>query len=256
MAGVWVKEFQQRGAPHLHFYVALPAAVSEEEMEQLRRRAIEGKRLEAWHGSYRARAMQRWGRWDGEFVPWLRTAWAEVVGTQGVTRNHHGRGVDVRVFFFTEAEENSANRDRVAQYLAAEAAKWRQKSPPDGFVRVGRYWGYWSGSVGFVRDVECLTMDHRVAYELQRRLARWVRLRLRARGVTLQNFERRRDGDGVTAYGLGIGDVRRLVRWSEAAVGRQIERRGTWAPRGYRGAVGGDAAVLPSVVTGTGERVV
>jgi hypothetical protein len=37
LTGVWVKEFQVSGSPHLHTYVALPDAVSAEEFEALRR---------------------------------------------------------------------------------------------------------------------------------------------------------------------------------------------------------------------------
>lgn len=231
LVGVWVKEFQRRGAPHLHLYVGLPDAVSEEEIARLRRRAIEGKWLEGQYGSYGGRSRVRWGRWEGDFVPWLRTTWAEIVGTQGITRDHHGRGVDVRVFFFTDAEERTRNRDRVAQYLAAEASKWQQKAPPEGFRHVGRYWGVWGRSQGFRPDVETVELDHRVGYEMQLRLARWVRLKLLAQGRTLEGFDRRRDGDGVTALGLTRADYERLLGWCERAVQRKVERRGLWGPR-------------------------
>jgi hypothetical protein len=256
IAGAWVKEFQQRGAPHLHLYVGLPAAVTGEEMEALRRRAIEGKWLEGVHGVHKGRSMLHWGRWAGDFVPWLRTTWAEIVGTQGITNRHHGRGVDVRVFFFTEAEEKAANRQQVAEYLTAEVSKRRQKTPPEDFVGVGRYWGHWSGAIGFVPEVQKVYMDWRVAYEFQRRLARWVRLKLRARGRPLENFERRRDGDGVTAYGLGREDTLRLLRWSEDAVARAVERRGMWVPRGHRFCEGGELPVQPSVDAKTGQPLV
>src|SRR5487761_1568875 len=59
VAGVWAKEFQRRGAPHLHLYVGLPSAMSGEEMAELRARAIEAKGLEAIHGTYQGRAMLR-----------------------------------------------------------------------------------------------------------------------------------------------------------------------------------------------------
>ena len=255
MAGVWVKEFQQRGAPHLHLYVALPKAVTEGEMERLRERATTAKRLERDLGRYQGRGQLRWGNWDGAFVPWLRTSWSEIVGTQGITRSHHGRGVDVRVFFFTEEQERLANRDRVARYLAMEATKWRQKQPPNGFLGVGRCWGYWRGSVRFLPDVQVVALDWRVGYEFQHRVARWVRLKMRAAGKPLEQFDQRRDGDGITAYGLGNADVLRLLRWSAAAVERKIRRWGAWGLTRPGHPVLAAAEVVPAVDKETGEVV-
>ena len=255
LAGVWVKEFQQRGAPHLHLYVALPSAMSEEEMERLRRRAIEAKGLEHVYGTYQGRGMLRWGHWEGEFIPWLRDAWSEVVGTQGRTRTHHGRGVDVRVFFFTEAEEHSANRQEVARYLGKEAAKWQQKQPPEGFTGVGRYWGWWPGDVDFVPDVQKVSLDWRVGVELGHRMERWVRWRMRATGASLEQFKLRKPGDGVTAYALSGADFLRVLRWSERAVERKIERRGRWTFRGGGPSVGGGDPVRSSVDKATGALV-
>ena len=224
-------------------------------MAELRARAIEAKGLEAIHGTYQGRAMLRWGRWEGDFVPWLRDAWSGVVGTQGRTRTHHGRGVDVRVFFFTEAEERGANRQQVAQYLAKEASKWQQKQPPEGFTAVGRYWGWWPGTVEFVPDVRKVSIDWRVGVELSQRLGRWVRWRMRARGVSLEKFDLRKPGDGVTAFALSREDFVRVLRWSEAAVERKIERRGRWTLRGGGPAVGAGDAVRASIDVATGEIV-
>lgn len=255
MAGVWVKEFQQRGAPHLHLNVALPSAMADEEMEALRHRAVQAKALERVHGTYQGRAMLRWGRWEGDFVPWLRDAWSEVVGTQGKTRTHHGRGVDVRVFFFTEAEEQAANRQTVARYLGKEAAKWQQKQPPEGFTGVGRYWGWWPGDVDFVPDVQRVSIDWRVGLELTHRLERWVQWRMRASGASFEQFKLRKPGDGVTALGLSRADFLRVLGWSEKAVERKIERRGWWTYRGGGPSVGGGDPVVKSIDQATGELV-
>jgi hypothetical protein len=90
-AGVWVKEFQQSGRPHMHLYLAIPDEVQAHEYEGLRERTVLRHRLERQHGRYDGRAKlpaigQKYG---GEFAMWLRDSWSEVVGTQGVVPAHH-----------------------------------------------------------------------------------------------------------------------------------------------------------------------
>jgi hypothetical protein len=51
--------------------------------------------------------------------------------------------------FWSDEAEQRADRTKVADYLAREAGKWRQKQPPLGFVGVGRFYGCWGRSVGF-----------------------------------------------------------------------------------------------------------
>jgi hypothetical protein len=222
LVGVWAKEFQRRGAPHLHWYVGLPTSMAQADFEGLQARTRLVWRLQQQHGKFRGRAMAPviGGDYGGEFGWWLRTAWAKVVGTDGVVKAHHGRGVDVKVFFVTE---QAAKKDRteVALYLAGEAAKLTQKEPPDFFVGVGRYYGYWGRQAGFEPVVEDLVLPPAVGREVERRLARWVSVKLgKRRGA----FDERRQGDGVTARGLGPVDAARVLRWSQAAADRKAQR--------------------------------
>jgi hypothetical protein len=241
LVGVWAKEFQGSGRPHLHLYVGLPSAMSADDYLGLRRRTLLRHRLEWHHGKYegRRRLPAIGGRYGGEFAMWLRTAWSEVVGTQGVVQHHHARGADVAVFFWSDEVAETADRTRVAGYLAAEASKWRQKQPPEGFAGVGHYFGRWGRRAGFNPVVEEIVIDRAVAWEAERRLARWVRLKLRSqrgrRSVDATAFAERREGDGVTALGLGPAEAMRVLRWAEAAAARKAASRKAATAAGTRG---------------------
>jgi hypothetical protein len=233
LVGVWVKEFQESGRPHLHLYIGLPTEMSAEDFEGLRERTLMRHRFEQAFGRHQGRAAlpaisQEYG---GEFAMWIRTAWSEVVGTQGVNQKHHARGVDVAVMFWTDEVAAIADRTRVAAYLAKEASKWRQKRPPAGFFGVGQYFGRWGRTVGFNPIVEERSVGRDVAEELERRLARWVnwKLRVESRGTSRTLVPKtalilRFWGDGITAFGLGPEQAARLLRWSEAAAARKAAR--------------------------------
>jgi hypothetical protein len=237
LVGVWVKEFQTSGRPHLHLYVGLPAAMSDEDFAGLRERTLLRHRLE-----------RRYGRWEGrnrtppvglpyggEIGNWLRDTWSEIVGTTGRPDDwrlqvlggggaHHLHGVDVAVMFWSEAAEAKADRTLVAQYLAREAGKWRQKRPPAEFDRVGRFYGVWGRSVGFRPQTTITPLDPVVASEVEARLARWVtwKLRVLRQGAPPEHrLAVRRTGDGVTAFGLGSKQAERIVAWSEKAAARK-----------------------------------
>jgi hypothetical protein len=242
LVGVWAKEFQASGRPHLHLYIGLPSEMAGEDFEGLRQRTVLGWKLVRRYGTYagRKRVPAIGGKYGGEFAMWARTAWAEVVGTQGVVQAHHARGVDVRVMFTDEAQEQAVAKDRteVAAYLAREAGKYRQKEPPEGFVRVGQYYGTWGRAQGFVPVVDELPLSQEVARQVEKRLARWVRWKLHAGSLRLVNnkwastpFDERREGDGVTAFGLGPDAAARVLKWSEAAAARKAAR---WAARDAR----------------------
>ncbi len=238
--GVWVKEFQQSGRPHLHVYVAVPDVVPETEYEGLRQRTLLRHRLEWQYGRYDGRAKlpaigQKYG---GDFAMWLRDAWSEVVGTQGVVAKHHARGVDVAVAFWNDEVARTKDRVEVAAYLAGESAKWAQKAPPENFAHVGRYFGHMGGALGFKPKERDIVVDDAVAYELERRLERLVRWRIVAKrrryGRTGPiTFDRRRRGNGVLAFGVRPEDVPKLLARCERAVARKARRgevRVAWGP--------------------------
>jgi hypothetical protein len=225
--GVWVKEFQESGRPHLHLYLAVPDSVPDQEFEGLRARTLLRKSLERKYGKYEGRAKLPpiGGQYGGEFAMWLRTAWSEVVGTQGVVKAHHARGVDVTVSFWTDEEARTRDRVTVAKYLAGESGKFAQKKPPAGFFHVGRYWGVIGEHLGFTVAEEDSIVAAAVAYELEHRMERLVRGRMLKQFGHSGLLSRRRAGTGITVLDLRPHETERLLRWSMAAAERKNARR-------------------------------
>jgi hypothetical protein len=199
LVGVWVKEFQSSGRPHLHLYVGLPSGVSDEDFAWLRDRTLERQRLQRKLGRYQGRRQTpplALGEHGSPFGAWLLSAWSEIVGTasdEGWKRipdpkgsdYHRQRGADVAVMFWSDEAEAGTDRTRVAQYLAGEAAKFAQKQPPPDFYKIGRYYGTWGRGVGFKPETTLTVLDPAVALEVETRLLRWVRWKLHVlrRGV-------------------------------------------------------------------------
>jgi hypothetical protein len=174
---------------------------------------------------------------------WLRNAWSEVVGTQGVLKAHHARGVDVAVSFWSDEVARTKDRVEVAAYMAGESAKWRQKQPPDEFPNVGRYFGYVGSGLGFKPDERETVVTDAVAYELEQRLARLVRWRIMAKAAKYGRtgpitFDQRRKGNGVQAFNVRREDVPKLLARCELAAARKAAKRDgspfVWGPT-FRG---------------------
>lgn len=213
--GVWVTEFQKRGAPHLHMYLALPDEVSEKEYVGLQKRTMERRRLERDVGRYAARGQVRAPK--GDFSMWLRTAWWEIVGSE--SSKHHGRGVDIATAFFSDKAEAEANRIRVADYFWRESGKWAQKQPPEGFGGL-KFYGRWGGKQGFKPVVTEAEVDERTGLELRRVLVRWQRQKMRD-AARRGGWEYRkgaggpRGRDGLTVFDVNGRDLLpSLLAWA------------------------------------------
>lgn len=214
--GVWVTEFQRRGAPHVHMYVALPDAVSDAEYRGLQQRTIRRRVAEKNFGSYEARRRLRAP--GGEFAMWLRTAWWEVVGSE--LSDHHGRGVDIATAFYSDEAEATANRVRVADYFWRESGKWAQKQPPEGFGPL-KFYGRWGQKKGFNPVVTEAQLNEQAGLEIRRVLRRMQlgKMREAARGSgrkVTPRTGRSRGRDGLTVFnvdGTVVGP--RLVEWAE-----------------------------------------
>lgn len=129
--GLWVLEFQNRGAPHLHLYVRLPERVSESDVEVLRKHTIANN----FGGRGPNGERLGWRAVTGEFGYWARHAWVDTVGTRGTVaeRKHSVAGVDVAAFYWSERAWQMADGLRVLEYLSDEIGKARQKVAPRGF---------------------------------------------------------------------------------------------------------------------------
>jgi hypothetical protein len=215
--GVWVEEFQERGAPHFHMYLGLPESVTDADYAQLVRRTIRRRQLEQRMGKFQARRSA--GLLKGEFAEWLLGAWSGVLGTEGTP--HARFGADVAPFFWggtvAEAAKGNVNWSRISEYLWAESGKWGQKEAPPGFGSPGRLWGVW--------DVDGLEGERevspQVAMQIRRVLFHLYRARIarsRAeRGLRPVKVRRTRGRDGLTVFALDGPEVAgRLVTWAES----------------------------------------
>ena len=235
--GVWVVEFQRRGAPHLHMYLGLPEEVSDKEYWGLQDRTMRRHRLERELGPYEARKRMRAP--SGEFATWLRTAWWEVVGSELST--HHGRGTDIATAFFSDEAERTANRARVAEYFWRESGKWAQKQTPEGFGPL-KFYGRWGQAEGFKPNPSHEELSEAAAYEVRRVLRKLVNLRLR-QAYALSGKKppkgagRSRGRDGMTVFDIdGEAWGPRLRAWAEVcAADKETERAGVEPVVWYRG---------------------
>jgi hypothetical protein len=237
--GVWVVEFQRRGAPHLHLYLALPDRVSEQEYRALQKRTIQRRVDERRIGKWQARANTPVLK--GEFGRWLRQAWWEIVDSQ--LSVHHGRGVDVATAFFSDEAEQSTNRARVAEYFWRESGKWAQKQPPEDFGPL-RFYGRWGQKQGFNPVVTEAEMDERTGLELRRVLLRMREGKFRELDKRLGRPPRRRGRprgrDGTTVFDIAGREIApRLLRWAQdlaaqKAAGADWENRTFIAGSGYK----------------------
>ncbi|MBX3283965.1 MAG: hypothetical protein KF703_01335, partial [Actinobacteria bacterium] len=155
---------------------------------------------------------------SGEFATWLRTAWWEIVGSG--SKAHHGRGVDLAVWFWTDRAEESADRVRVAEYLWRESGKWAQKQPPEGFGSL-KFYGRWGGAIGFKPIVSEAQMEEQAGYELRRVLRRMQEGKQREAaermGRPYRKGQTSRGRDGLTVFDVANGSLwaPRLLAWAE-----------------------------------------
>jgi hypothetical protein len=217
--GVWVREFQERGAPHVHLYVGLPDAVSDEEYRSLVGRTMRRRRLTEKVGKYEARRRAGSVQSEGAFAQWLLAAWSGCVGSGDAL--HARFGADVAPFFWgataTEAAAGNVNWGRVAEYLWHESGKWGQKQVPEDFGSPGRSWGKWGVRV-VVGQGE---LDRATAMELRRALwGLW-----RSRSTEKPRPRKPRGRDGLTVYGVDPETAHRLLSWAEGtAAAKRLER--------------------------------
>jgi len=151
LAGVWKLEHQRRGAPHFHLYAPCPLG-----------------RVAVRRGKGRA---ARWVEMD--FMSWVSTTWADIVGAEGEERRRHrlaGTGVD-----FAEGVRSSDPK-RLAVYFTRHTAKGSknkayQHELPEDWPHHGRWWGVW----GLRPSAVEVAVDEADFVEVRRLLRKWVR---------------------------------------------------------------------------------
>jgi hypothetical protein len=227
MVGIWRKEFTQppRQAPHIHWLLDLPTAVTNEDYEGFRRRVLLTRGLRWRTGSEyeaRRRTPAIGADYGGEFALWLRDAWSRAVGTYGKDRAHYARGVDVRVSYWTDGAKLAASRETVAKYLSMEWAKGSQSVPPQGFGFRGHWWGVRGKKV--LTSVRAQVEVHREVAKVMADLVERYDYYCRWKEFGYQRDKKFRYGRGASTIRLGPTDARRVQRWAEERVARRRER--------------------------------
>jgi len=222
MRGVWVREFQARGAPHFHMYVGLPEGLDEDEYKALVRRTIRRKQAERTKGKHEARRVA--GYMDGPFGRWLLRSWSEIVKGGAA---HARRGADVAPFFWggtvQDAEAGRVNWAKISNYLWRESGKWGQKTAPDGFVPAGRSWGMLvvAPRASETELEAAVAMEaRRVMWKIYRGQARRERERRGINGKIRKPFRGR---DGLVVFGLEREQSRRIILWATEEAARKAE---------------------------------
>jgi hypothetical protein len=173
--GMWVLEFQDlRGAPHLHVFIQAPAGVEDDELE--------------W---------------------WGFNVWSEIVGFDNygyVEITHRQQRLRFNVSGAWWANNRTAVE--VASYMWRHSGKIGQKTIPEDFVNVGKFWGVLDRKNLRQYRGEFCCEDSYLAF---RRVA--IRLSERRLGRKLRTYNR---GIGGTFAQLvnGLYDAPRLVAWA------------------------------------------
>ena len=150
--GIWKKEFQGRGAPHLHVYTCVPPGTV----------IFEGVGVPPV---------------EVDFAGWARMAWAEIVRhpDPDERRRHREHGVHL------DAPEGMRQADpaRLAKYFLKHAApgesskEYQHIVPPEWSDRPGRFWGRW----GLEKAVETVEVSRDDFDDLRRTMRRHSRSR-------------------------------------------------------------------------------
>jgi len=173
LVGIWKREFQYRGAPHLHFLAAFPAMVTVGVVRpRLKRFRVVGE----WEpDGLRLPRVGVYGR-DWSEIPyedWQSLHWADIVDAPG---NHFARhwlagtavdfskspymlsGVDLARYFLKHGSKTSDGKEY------QHVSPWVDSS-------AGRFWGVWGLSV----PVEGARVSEAEGYKVKRVLRRWDR---------------------------------------------------------------------------------
>lgn len=239
--GLWVKEFQASGSPHLHMLVGLPEKVTAQEYEGLRAHTLLRLSLESRYGKYDGRARLPAiggvaGEYGGMWAYELRTMWTDVVTGNAASRalavrQHHTRGVNVRVATFGD-DHPAAVSDwvRIADYLSKEVSKPSQKVASAKFGRVSRWYGVLHGEGGwFVPEVRAVVVTRDVWYRYRRVQRRYLKVVRGLRSRSGMAWAYRRE-QGVAVYGFSVAQSEQLLAWCERRADRRPLSRGRSVP--------------------------
>jgi hypothetical protein len=245
LVGVWVLEFQERGAPHFHLLVGCPESVAEKDYLGLVDRQVALESLKTAPLFYRGRPFRPTigrqvvgplqGRdFGGEFAETIRRHWSQAV-TGGTVGEHLARGVDIDTPRHGRGSEIDARN--LMAYLGTEIGKASQKQAPSGYGTIRRWWDLWGRDRGFrplgIRVVVPAEVGEAVTEAIQAWVVDRMAARFAAAGAEVVRRPVWREGVGATGIGLhgeellglveracsGLpgGEVRKLCRAVEEA---------------------------------------
>jgi hypothetical protein len=168
---MWVIEFQERGAPHFHMICGAPKGVEDRELRD-------------------------WG-----FNAWTALLVKDGLGYAEADAIHHWRMM-LRFNVSSTWWMGASAPEEIANYLWRESGKARQKTVPEGYVNLGRFWGFLGKRVAVDRRELCCE----AGYIEFRRLVRALRgpgdshaerkaLRTRLYRAQFRDLERGEDGE-------------------------------------------------------------
>jgi hypothetical protein len=166
---LWKREFQRRGAPHLHLYATQPGGVAGEG-----RRARHEAELAAWRGAGAVGHPPRWRSVVGDglrLTQWVAQTWADIVNHPDPAQ----RDAMVKAATSVSVKEAARYKDpkRLSVYFAKHGLyrdKEYQNVPPpewDG-KPVGRFWG----RTGLRPLIVVALVDGGQDYQLAKRIMR------------------------------------------------------------------------------------
>lgn len=209
--GIWKREFQKRGAPHLHILMLIPTwgITRDRKSEYIE----ETKKM--------------------FFREWVSVAWAEIVGADGLDFYRHlaaGTGVD-EIKEFTSAKNIAGYFLKYAGKGGDFGAKEYQNFPPRLWTDKGRSVGRFWGAIGLKKCIRTVLVTAEEFAVWGRLLQRWCHSKFpgkrRFRGNSHAGWMLTDDGHGTVAL------VQDLARSWQVLGGSVLDS----PPVGMRGSV-------------------
>ena len=209
--GIWKREFQKRGAPHLHILMLIPTwgITRDRKSEYIEESALMF------------------------FREWVSVAWAEIVGADGLDFYRHlaaGTGVD-EISEFTSAKNVAGYFLKYAGKGGDFGAKEYQNFPPRAWTDQGQSVGRFWGAIGLKKCIRTVLVTAQEFAAWGRLLQRWCHQKFpgkrRFRGNSHAGWMLTDDGHGTVSL------VQDLARSWQALGGSVLDV----PPVGMRGSV-------------------
>jgi hypothetical protein len=218
MVALWKREFQRRGAPHIHIYAGQPAGVAGE----VRKVRYQADRA-AWEAAGKTGRAPRWRPAAGDglrIMQWVGHVWADIVGHPDPAQRAAMVTTSTQVSFKEGLRYSDPKRLSIyfAKHGLYRDKEYQNKPPPEWDGKpVGRFWGY----TGLSTLIVAARIDGGKDYQAAKRVLRRWSARVRVWDPEVRQY---RYVKAVKARRVQRGDRVRTVR---RPVGRLGGRSGT-----------------------------